>query len=287
LSRNAADELGLDESIIVAAGAADQVAGALGNGITQPGSMSSTIGTAGQIFSPLSSPSYDKLKRTNTFCHAVQNAQNKQNIWYALGANLSAGYCLKWLANIIGSIDYEAMSERARLVPVGSRGVIFLPYLFGDRTPHQDERARGMFFGLAGSVGADEMIRAVMEGVVYSLAESVEIVRTLGVTPESVVASGGGARSDLWRQIQADVYGVPVARSGTSEQACLGAAILASVGSGFYPDINAACGVMTRPMDDICEPDMNAHSVYMEEFTVYRELYDRNRDLFPRVARFS
>jgi xylulokinase len=144
-----------------------------------------------------------------------------------------------------------------------------------------------MFFGLAGGVGANEMIRAVMEGVVFSLAESVELAGSLGVKPKIVIASGGGARSKLWRQIQADVYGLPVTRSVTREQACAGAAILAAAGSGLYPDIPSACAAMTRMSHEIETPNMEAHSIYSEIFKIYRELYDRNRELFPMLAKFS
>ncbi|MDR1137976.1 MAG: xylulokinase, partial [Synergistaceae bacterium] len=168
VSREASTELGLAPGVPVAAGAADQPAGALGNGVCEFGMLSSTIGTAGQIFAPVTSPVYDENLRTNTFNHALPK------LWYILGANLSAGYCLDWLmknANIPGG--YGGLDSRAAQVPAGSRGVIFLPYLFGDRTPHQDGHARAMFFGLAGGTGTDEMVRAVRDGVVFSMAESV------------------------------------------------------------------------------------------------------------------
>jgi xylulokinase len=242
--------------------------------------MSSTIGTAGQIFAPLSRPARDELLRANTFVHAG-------NIWYVLGANLSAGYCLKWLRKTASIPDqYGALDQRAERVPPGSRGVVFLPYLFGDRTPHRDPYARAAFFGLAGSVGTDEMIRAVMEGVVFSMAEGVEIARELGVNPEIVVASGGGARSRLWRQIQADVYGLPVTRSESAEQACVGAAILAAVGCGLHPDIVSASKAMTRLSGEVQLPDMKARETYMELFGIYRELYGRNKELFPALEKF-
>ncbi|MDR1651697.1 MAG: xylulokinase [Synergistaceae bacterium] len=278
----AAEEMGLDEGIPVAAGAADQPAGALGNGIAGFGMMSSTIGTAGQIFAPVTSPMYDREFRTNTFRHAGEN------LWYVLGANLSAGYCLKWLkntANIPGR--YADLDKYASRVPAGSRGVVFLPYLFGDRTPHRDERARAVFFGLAGSHGTDEMIRAVMEGVVFSMNEGVELVRGLGIDPSVVVASGGGARSKLWRQMQADVYALPVTRAVSEEQACAGAAILASVGAGIHPDIPSACEAMTRMSGETEEPDMRSHEIYMDIFGIYRELYSRNAELFARMTEFA
>ncbi|MDR1885734.1 MAG: xylulokinase [Synergistaceae bacterium] len=277
-----AEELGLARGLPVVAGAADQAAGALGNGAIEPGTLLSTIGTAGQVFTPLASPMYDPELRTNTFCHA------RGGLWYLLGANMSAGYCLKWLkknASLTG--DYDAMSNRASLVPVGSRGVIFLPYLHGDRTPHQDASARAAFFGLAGGSGIDEVIRAVMEGVVYSMNEGVEIARSLGVNPSLVIASGGGARSRLWRQIQADVYGLPVRRSIATEQSCVGAAILAAVGIGLFKDIDEACGAMTRLSPETELPDRDAHARYQELFSIYRELYARNSDIFKRLGKFA
>jgi xylulokinase len=279
VSGAASEELGLAPGIPVAAGAADQPAGALGNGVCETGTMSSTIGTAGQIFAPVTAPVYDGHLRTNTFNHAVPN------LWYILGANLSAGYCLKWLrenANIPG--EYNRLDDRAARVPAGSRGVMFLPYLFGDRTPHRDARARAMFFGLTGRTGTDEMIRAVMEGVVFSMAEGVELAKGLGARPKIVTASGGGARSKLWRQIQADIYGMPVAHSVTEEQACTGAAMLAASAIGLYPDIRSACEAMTRLGVEIETPDMEAHAVYAELFKIYKELYERNRELFPKLS---
>jgi xylulokinase len=282
ITPRAAEELGLPAGTPVAAGAADQPAGALGNGVTEFGTLLSTIGTAGQIFTPLASPVYDERLRTNTFNHAPGGT------WYMMGANLSAGYCLKWLrqrANIPGA--YKDLDGLASRVPAGSRGVIFLPYLFGDRTPHLDGHARAMFFGLAGASGIDEMIRAVMEGVVFSMAEGLEITRELGVSPKMVIASGGGARSKLWTQIQADIYNLPVTRSVTEEQACTGAAILAAAGAGVYPDIKTACAAMTRMSGEIQTPGAEAHAAYMEIFGIYRELYDRNRELFPRLAKFA
>jgi xylulokinase len=210
-----------------------------------------------------------------------------KKLWYILGANLSAGYCLKWLRKTASISDsYKDMDARASRVPAGSRGVIFTPYLFGDRTPHQDGYARAMFFGLAGSTGSDEMIRAVMEGVVFSIAEGLDIARGLGVNPTLVVSSGGGARSKLWRQIQADIYGLPVTRSECTEQSCTGAAILAAVGTGLYSTLADACRGMTRLSDEVETPDMAAHSVYMEIFEIYKELYGRNRELFPKLKKF-
>jgi xylulokinase len=161
--------------------------------------------------------------------------------------------------------------------------VIFLPYLHGDRTPHQDANARAAFFGLTGGVGIDEMIRAVMEGVVFSLREGLEIAEELGVRPEFVVASGGGARSRLWRRIQADVYGRPVKRSAVREQSCTGAAILAGVGAGIFSDVGEALLAMTKLEEETTAPDQAAHARYNELLGVYRELYVRNRDIFSAL----
>ncbi|MDR2780431.1 MAG: xylulokinase [Synergistaceae bacterium] len=282
VSRAVSEELGLAPGTPVVAGAADQPAGALGNGVCEFGTLSSTIGTAGQIFAPVTDPVYDEFSRTNTFNHAAPN------LWYILGANLSAGYCLEWFRKNAGvTEDYRALGDRAARVPAGSRGVIFLPYLFGDRTPHLDASARAMFFGLTGGTGTDEMIRAIMEGVVFSMAESLEAAKRLGVRPKLVTASGGGAKSRLWRQIQADIYGIPVTRSIISEQACVGAAILAACGIGLYTGVSSACKAMTRVADETETPNMEANAVYMELFKIYKELYGRNRELFPKLADFT
>jgi xylulokinase len=179
------------------------------------------------------------------------------------------------------------MDLRAAKVPAGSNGVIFLPYLHGDRTPHQDPAARSVFFGLANGLGVDEMIRAIMEGVVFSMNEGVQIARDLGATLTMAMASGGGARSRLWRQLQADIFELPVTRSIVSEQGCTGAAILAAVGCGLFADIQEACGAMTRMDPEVIEPNAGNAAIYKEVFGIYRELYQRNKDIFPRLGKLS
>ncbi len=280
LSTDVADSLGLEAGIFIAAGAGDQAAQAVGNGLIAPGLASSNIGTAGQFFIASEKPLYDSKLRCNCFNHA------HPDLWYLLGANLSAGFSLKWLwKNVLGrEEDYEGAARLAAAAPAGSRGLLFHPYLNGDRTPHQDAEASASFIGLSGSHGAPEMVRSVMEGVAFSMREGLEIARSMGLAPSRIVASGGGARSSLWRQIQADVYNTPVAVTEVKEQACMGAAILAGVAGGVFGSIADGCGAMVRSREELTEPNRSNVALYEEMYVSgYRDFYENNRRLYSKL----
>ena len=252
---------------------------AVGNGIVFPGQVSLTIGTGGQVFSVVERPYYDPLLRTHTFCHAVPGA------WNIMGAMLSAGLSLSWLnRNVLSGLSYEEINELSGAVGPGSEGLIFLPYLSGERTPHMDPAARGAFIGLTLKHGKAHMIRAVMEGVVFGLRDSVEIFASLGIPMDTFIASGGGARSPVWMQIQADVLNREIYKSSQTEQACVGAAIIAGVGVKRYSSVAEACRAVVRFVDRPATPIPGNVRVYEELYGMYRDAYRRNRTLFRKLG---
>ncbi len=277
VTAEAARQTGLSPRTAVVNGGADQAMQAIGNGIVSDGIFSANIGTGGQISASMAKPVFDAELRTNTFAHALPNR------WYIMGASLSAGASLKWLAkNVLRDADFARLDEGAALVPAGSGGLVFLPYLAGDRTPHLDPHAKGMFFGLTLDHNRHHFVRAVMEGVVFSLRDGMEILTGLGIPCRRLIASGGGAQSDLWLQMQADILGRDVYRSLAKEQACLGAALAAGVGAGVYAGFDEACGHAVKMDNAPCRPnDANARA-YERGYGVYRELYRRNKELFHR-----
>ncbi len=275
VSKEAAKATGLLAGTPVVFGGADQAMQAVGNGIIGTGIVSTTIGTGGQVFAFSSRPVMNPDLNTHTFCHAVPGS------WYVLGATLSAGLSLRWFRErISGGRTFEEMSREAENVPAGSNGLVFLPYLNGDRTPHLDPDAKGIFFGLTYEHTRAHMTRAIMEGVAFSIKESLEIIKILNIPLDKVIASGGGAKSPLWRQIQADVYGKVLFTVTNDEQACAGAAMTAGIGTGIYRDFSDACSQVVRFEDSTTVPDPAAAETYRTRFEVYRELYRRNRDLF-------
>jgi xylulokinase len=199
-----------------------------------------------------------------------------------MGVTLSAGGSLSWWRETLGG-DYGELVEGASGVQAGSEGLVFLPYLSGERTPHLDPKARGAFFGLTARHRVEHMTRAVMEGVIFSLRDSLEIMRGLGVPVEDVRATGGGARSDLWRQLQADIYGTPIRRTVADEGPAFGAAILAGVASGTYTSVDEAVSVV-KLREEITEPDTDRAKIYEEHYEVYRSLYPATSSDMSRLT---
>lgn len=272
----AARELGLPAGIPVVAGCADQPAQALANGIIAPGIASVTTGSGGQVFIPLQIEAGGAIPvddRVHVFNHALPG------MWYILGAILSAGLALRWLRGITGLNGlpdaYTILGAEAAAVPPGANGLLFLPYLTGERTPHMDPAARGAFVGLSAYHERGHLARAVMEGVTFALRQTLEISRTLSEPVTSIVATGGGAESAVWRQIQADIFGLPLQKSLMREQTSTGAALLAGVGLGVYPDIATACADLVR-YGEPSEPN----PAYR---TRYEALYQQYLTLYPRL----
>ena len=276
-----AAELGLPAGTPVAAGAGDNAAAAVGTAIVREGLVSSSVGTSGVVFAHTDRPSPDPSGRLHAFCHAVPGA------YHLMGVTLAAGGSLRcWrdlLGEVAGDLGYDRLAGLAAGAPAGAEGLIFLPYLSGERTPHLDPFARGAFFGLTARHRLGHLTRALMEGVVLSLRECLDLVVEAGVTVEEVVATGGGARHPLWRQLQADVYGVPVRRPTAEEGPAYGAALLAGVAAGVYRDVAEACGVVTMEAGTTA-PDPRTRVVYEELLAVYRSLYRSTRDSMHRLG---
>jgi len=288
ISGEASEETGLRRGTPVVGGGGDQAAGAVGNGVVREGVVSCTIGTSGVVFAASDEVRVDPLGRLHTFCHAVPGK------WHVMGVMLSAGGSLRWFRDSLGEPEvstarlcntdaYELLTTEASTVEPGCEGLLFLPYLMGERTPYPDPDARGVFFGLTLRHRKPHMVRAVMEGVAYGMRDSLELVKGLGLRVEQVRASGGGARSRLWRQIQADIYGSEVVTVSVDEGPALGAALLAGVGSGVYGRVEEACDRAVT-LATATKPNRQNTELYMEYYAVYRELYRVLEEEFDRVS---
>ena len=272
LTREAAAALGLTAGIPVVVGCADQPAQGLGNGISAPGKASVSVSSGGQVVTPiLPSGEIATDPRLHVFNHAIPG------MWYILGAILSAGLSLRWLRHLcgmdaLGAAAYAQFSAEAASVPAGAAGLVFLPYLTGERTPIMDANARGGFIGLSAYHERGHLARAVMEGVAFALRQALEISLELGGEAEAVIATGGGMESVVWRQIMADTLGLPLQKSLTSGQSELGAALLAGVGVGVYGSFEEAAQQM-RHYDTPTEPNAANRERYDELYAVYSGLY--------------
>lgn len=266
----AAAELGLPAGIPVVAGCADQVAQALGNGLLDPGSGSVTVGSGGQVFVPLSAPKSDALLRLHTFCHAPAER------WYLLGAMLTAGLALRWLRDTLGLAQdagaYGALGRQAAQTPPGADGLLFLPYLAGERSPLMDPQARGCFVGLTLRHQPGHLARAIMEGVAFALRDILEVMATLQAPPERLLAVGNGLASPVWRQIVADVLGRPLHLPAGREQAGVGAALLSGIGAGLYSGYAEARQIVPAPVE-ATEPHPANTAFYEEHYQRFRQVY--------------
>jgi len=288
LSKAAAEELGLNPGTPVVGGGGDQAAGGVGNGIVVEGLISSTIGTSGVVFASTDSPKLDESARVHTFCHAAPNT------WHIMGVMLSAGGSFQWFRNVLGTEEiaeakekgvdpYEILDAKAEKAPVGCEGLIFLPYLTGERTPYPDPYAKAVFFGLTPRHKKEHLVRAVMEGVTYGLKDSLEIIRGMGVETREIRASGGGGRSRIWRQMQADVFNSPVVTIDKDEGPAFGVALLAAVGTGAYSSPAEACEA-TISISSELEPIPENVAIYESFYPIYRELYSDLKDTFAKTS---
>ena len=282
LSAEAAEVLDLRSGIPVVGGGADNAAASVGSGVVAEGTLQTSIGTSGAVVAPIGQPRVDPGMRIHSFNHAVPD------MWYLMGVVLSAGAALGWFRRVLLGTDsvglsYEELISEADEVPPGTEGLTFLPYLTGERTPHADSNARGVFVGLHSGHERGHLVRAVLEGVTFALRDSFELIRDLGVDATEAVAVGGGARSAIWRQMQADVLGVPVVTVGPSGGAPYGAAILAAVGAGDFETVNEACQAWIRPLDRIA-PRAGVADAYGEAYERYRRLYPRLQDYFAEFT---
>ncbi|HEY8562388.1 MAG TPA: xylulokinase [Pyrinomonadaceae bacterium] len=278
ISAQGASETGLIEGTTVVAGAGDNAAGAIGMGIVRAGMLSATIGTSGVIFAVTDQPKLDLKGRIHTLCHAIPGR------WHNTGVTLAAGLSFKWFRENLGDgKSYDELVAEAAAVPSGADGLLWLPYLMGERTPHLDANARAAFVGLTASHTKAHLTRAVLEGVAFSLKDSIEIFGELGAQAESIRLGGGGAKSALWQQIQADVYGQPVETIEAEEGAAFGAAILAGVGAGFWETVDEACEKTIKTARKI-EPNTDSVEKSQRNYEAYKLLYTALRPVSAILA---
>ncbi len=288
VSAEAESATGLRHETPVVAGAGDQAAQSIGTGIAREGTVSVTIGTSGVVFAATNRYRFDPTGELHAYCHAVPDT------WHLMGVTLSAGGSLRWFRDAVcekekaeaertGRDVYDLITELAATAPAGSDGLLFLPYLTGERTPHADPDARGVFFGLSLRHTKAHMARAVLEGVTFSLRECLDLLCNLGQSCSRVRVSGGGSRSAFWRQMMADVFGTEIVEVNVTQGAAYGAALLAGVGTGVYPDAERACELAVHETGST-KPGPNA-GAYAEVYERYRALYPALMSEFKRAAR--
>lgn len=279
VSAAGAQATGLKVGTPVVAGAGDQAAGATGMGIVAPGAVSATIGTSGVVFAATDRPAMDRHGRLHTFCHAIPGR------WHVMGVTQAAGLSLRWFRDQFGSgkddgrDPYERLSDEAATMPAGCDGLLWTPYLMGERTPHLDPQARAALVGLTASHTRAHVIRAIMEGVAFSLKDTFTIFGEMNVPVNRIRLGGGGARSPLWQQIQADIYGHEVEMVEAEEGAAYGAAILAGVGAKTWPTVDAACSAIVRVKQKVQPKTANA-AILRDSYEKYRRVYPATREIF-------
>lgn len=275
VSATGAAATGLPVGTPVVAGAGDQAAGAVGMGIVTAGAVSATIGTSGVVFAATDRPALDPKGRLHTFCHAVPGR------WHVMGVTQAAGLSLRWFRDTFGTgptgmndsrDPYERLTAEAAAVPAGSDGLLWAPYLMGERTPHLDPNARAALIGLTASHTRGHVVRAILEGVAFSLRDSFTLFAEMGVPVRNIRLGGGGARSSLWRQIQADVYGHEVEVLEAEEGAAYGAAILAGVGAGLWSSVDAACREIVKVAQRVA-PRPPALARMNTSYAAFRRMY--------------
>jgi xylulokinase len=274
ITAEAAQLTGLKAGTPVVGGGGDQAAGAVGAGAVQPGVVSLALGTSGVVFASTSAPLIEPQGRLHAFCHAVPGR------WHLMGVMLSAAGSLRWYRDTFHpGQDYDSLLAPAAAIPAGCEGLLFLPYLTGERTPHPDPLARGAFVGLTIRHNEGHMLRSVLEGVAFGLRDSFELMKQAGQKEiRQVRISGGGARSLLWRQILADVFGAELVTVNTTEGAAYGAALLAGVGAGLWPDVDSACQATVR-LTGSTVPQPAVQAAYEKYYALYRQLYPALKEI--------
>ncbi len=279
VTKACAKECGLPSGVPVLYGGGDTLMHEIGTGMIDEGRpWVSNIGTACQVTCVMKRPVYDEQFRTNTFCCV------KEDLWMLMAVGMCGGSAMKWMQGILGVSAFEELNRMAEQVRPGSDGVVFLPYLSGTRCPENDPLSKGIYFGLSLDHGREHLVRSTMEGVVYSLRSDLDLLETLtGKKPETMIASGGGARGRLFLQMQADIFQKPIYTTESAEQSCLGAAMTAAVGTGHFSSFEEACGKAVRFRDEVVEPIAENSRRYEEYYQVYRNLYGCNKELFWRL----
>lgn len=280
---------GLSTSTAVVGGAGDNAAAAVGMGVVEEGKAFTTIGTSGVVFAHTDNPIIDPKGRVHTFCCAVPNA------WHVMGVTQGAGLSMQWfknnfcgeegvLATQSGKDVYYITDSMAADIPVGADKLLYLPYLMGERTPHLDPDCRGVFFGISAMHTKAHFIRAILEGVTYSLYDCLLVLKDMNISPETMLLCGGGAKSKLWKTMICDTFGLPVTTSKSAEAPALGVAVLAAVGAGVYESVPQACRAMTAVNPDILEPDLDKQIVYRSYYNIYSSVYKSLKTVYKDLA---
>ena len=283
VTKETAEITGLAEGTAVVGGAGDQAAGAIGNGIVSEGIISTVIGSSGVVFASTDTPRFDKGGRVHTLCHAVPGK------WHVMGVTQGAGLSFKWFKETFCQKEiedckenklniYDVLTAKAAQSKPGANGVIYLPYLMGERTPHLDPNVKGGFLGVSLINNHDDFIRSILEGVSFSLKNCLDIIEDMNVNIHDIRVSGGGAESEVWRQILSDIFGYSLTTVKASEGPALGVAILAAVGTGIYPSVEDACNKIIKGQDKVT-PNKDTHEEYMKVYKVYNSLYPKIKDI--------
>ncbi|BBI35790.1 xylulokinase [Cohnella abietis] len=280
ISAEASQLTGLSSSTKVFAGGADNACGAIGAGILSPGLTLCSIGTSGVILTYEADASADYEGKVHFFNHG------KENAFYAMGVTLAAGYSLSWFRNTFAKGEtFDAMLEGVNDIPAGSNGLLFTPFIVGERTPHADAKIRGSFIGIDGSHTRAHFARAVMEGITFSLNESIDLFRAAGKTVDTIVSIGGGAKNPVWLQMQADIFRANVVALENEQGPGLGAAMLAAVGSGWYPTLDA-CGEVFVKRARTYYPNENTSKKYEQLFRIYQQIYTQTKEINESLHAF-
>lgn len=288
ISADICEKTGLTPNTLLVAGAGDNAAAAVGMGVVEDGKAFTTIGTSGVVFTHTSTPHIDPEARVHTLCCAVPGE------WNVMGVTQGAGLSLSWFksefchketeeAEKTGKHVYGIIDEEAATVPIGSDKLLYLPYLMGERTPYFDPDCRGVFFGISAMHTRAHFLRAVMEGVTYSLYDSIQILKEMDVCPTEMLACGGGSVSSLWRTMLADVFAMPVKTQVTEQGPALGVAVLAAVGAGIYDTVPEACKHMTHIKKEQISPNAEHTGEYRKYQTIYTKLYADLKETFKQT----
>ena len=286
-----AQQLGIPKGTPIVGGGGDNAAGAIGNGIIRAGTISASLGTSGVVFAHSDTVQTDPQGRVHTFCHAVKGK------WHVMGVMLSAGGAFQWYRNHLAEAEkaeaerkkcdpYEILCAEAATAPVGSEGLIFLPYLTGERTPHADPHAKGAWIGLTTRHTRAHIIRSLLEGVTFGMRDSLDIIKGMGVPVKQIRVSGGGARSPFWRQMQADVYGKAVSTINAEQGPAFGVALLAGVGTGAFKNVREACDSTIR-LASTTKPKPSHTALYNKIHPEFAKLYHSLKDNFPALSQLA
>lgn len=280
ITKNIAEQTGLKFKTPVVAGGADNACGAVGSGIIQEGRVMVSIGSSGVVLAQTDNPQADQEGRIHLFNHACPDS------WYMMGVTLSAGMSYEWLQKKLfnRSLDYTKLDQLAEEIEPGSEGLIFLPYLYGERTPHADADARGVYFGISGKHDQRHFIRSVLEGVTFALKDSLELIKDKGVEIKEIRAIGGGAKSGVWQQILADILGEEINLLNVEEGPAFGAALIAGVGVGVYDSFAEAVNRIIKVKKTIVPGIQNAER-YNQYYQLYKKLYYSLKENFKELKK--